>query len=351
MAATIKRVFYFEHLHHAVVEETLSGRSDVLLQRLDGATPERETAAVLAAAHAYLIGSDRNEVPLHLKLDDALLARMPQLLVVSTHGAGYDTVDLAACTRAGVAAVNQAGGNAEAVAEHVLAMMLCLAKRIIETDRTMRRQAGIRRADFTGHSMRGKTLGIIGFGHVGSRTAALCRGLFDMRVLAYDPYVSAERMGERGVEKYTALEPLLCQADVVSVSCALNEETRGMIAAPQYALMPKHALFITTARGGIHDETALAEALRAGRLAGAGLDVWDPEPPAPGHALLQLDNVLASPHTAGVTHEARRNVGLICARQLLDVLDGKRPPRLLNPQVWPAFCKRFERTFGFIPPG
>ena len=96
---------------------------------------------------------------------------------------------------------------------------------------------------------------------------------------------------------------------------------------------------------------ALAEALRAGRLAGAGLDVWDPEPPAPGHALLQLDNVLASPHTAGVTHEARRNVGLICARQLLDVLDGKRPPRLLNPQVWPAFSARFERIFGFIPTG
>jgi D-3-phosphoglycerate dehydrogenase len=274
---------------------------------------------------------------------------MPQLLVVSTYGAGYDTVDLGACTRAGVAAVNQAGGNAEAVAEHMLAMMLCLAKRIVETDRHMRRKAGIRRAEFIGRSMHGKTLGIIGFGHVGSRTAALCRGLLEMRVLAYDPYVSAERMAERGTEKQTALEPLLRQADVVSVSCALNEETQGMIGAAQYALMPRHALFITTARGGIHDETALADALREGRLAGAGLDVWDTEPPAPGHPLLQLDNVLASPHTAGVTHEARRNMGLISARQLLDTLDGKRPPRLLNPAVWPAFCERFERAFGFIP--
>jgi D-3-phosphoglycerate dehydrogenase len=347
---SIKRIVYFERLHHPVVEEQLCARSDVLLQKLNRAAPAHELASALAAAHAYLIGSDRNEVPPGFCVDDALLGRMPQLLVVSTYGAGYDTVDVDACTHAGVVAVNQAGGNAQAVAEHIAAMMLCLAKRIMETDRYMRRQAGIRRVEFMGHGMQGKTLGIIGFGHVGTRTAQLCRAALDMRVIAYDPYVSGRRMAESGVEK-VELEALLARADVVSVSCALNRETRGMIGAAQYARMPAHAIFISTARGGIHDEIALAEALRGGRLAAAGLDVWDPEPPAPEHPLLQLDNVLVSPHTAGVTHEARLNIGTISAQQLLDTLDGGRPPRLLNREVWPAYRRRFAETFGFLPRG
>jgi D-3-phosphoglycerate dehydrogenase len=113
--------------------------------------------------------------------------------------------------------------------------------------------------------------------------------------------------------------------------------------------MQPHAFFITTARGFIHDEEALADALRHKKIAGAGLDVWAREPPPPDHPLLQFDNVLASPHTAGVTKEARANMGKIAAEQVLDALDGKRPPRIINPEVWPAYAKRFERTFGFAP--
>ena len=115
-----------------------------------------------------------------------------------------------------------------------------------------------------------------------------------------------------------------------------------MIGARQFALMQPHAFFITTARGFIHDEAALFDALRDKRIAGAGLDVWDKEPPPPDHPLLQFDNVLASPHTAGVTKEARVNMGKIAAEQILDALDGKRPPRIVNPEVWPAYAKRFE---------
>jgi D-3-phosphoglycerate dehydrogenase len=277
-----------------------------------------------------------------------LLARTPDLLVVSSSGAGYDTVDVDACTRAGVLAVNQAGGNAESVAEHVLGMLLCLTKRIVESDRRMRRAAGIRRLDYMNSEALGKTVGIVGLGHVGTRIAELCGGLFRMRVLACDPYLSAGEIRARGAEK-VELEALLRQSDFVSVSCPLTVETRGMIAAREYAWMPRHACFITTARGGIHDEAALAEALRSGAIAGAGLDVWDPEPPPPDHPLLQLDNVVASPHIAGTTREARRNNGSIAARQILDVLDGKPAPRLLNPQAWPAFAKKFERVFGSAP--
>jgi len=115
--------------------------------------------------------------------------------------------------------------------------------------------------------------------------------------------------------------------------------------------MKPHAYFITTARGFIHDERALAEALRVKQIAGAGLDVWDKEPPAADHPLLQFDNVIASPHTAGMTREARANMGRIAAEQLVMTLDGKRPPRIVNPQVWPAYAERFEQTFGFRPQG
>jgi D-3-phosphoglycerate dehydrogenase len=169
-----------------------------------------------------------------------------------------------------------------------------------------------------------------------------------MKVIAYDPYLSAGEMAARGGEK-VELDDLLRRSDYVSISCPLTRDNRGMIGAREFALMPPHAFFITTARGFIHDEAALYEALRDRRIAGAGLDVWAKEPPPPDHPLLQFDNVLASPHTAGVTREARVNMGKIAAEQVLAALDGLRPQRIVNPEVWPAYAKRFERTFGFAP--
>ncbi len=169
-----------------------------------------------------------------------------------------------------------------------------------------------------------------------------------MRVLAYDPYLDAEEMRTRGAAK-VELDELLKGADFVSINCPLTEETRGMIGAREYALMRPHAYFITTARGFIHDENALAQALRDKKIAGAGLDVWGKEPPPADHPLLQFDNVLVSAHTAGVTREARVNMARIAAEQVLDALDGKPVKRIVNPLVWPDYAKRFERTFGFAP--
>ena len=252
------------------------------------------------------------------------------------------------CTQAGVLVLNQAGGNREAVAEHVIGMMLCLAKRIIEVDRAMRREKNLDRNAFMGNDMFGKTIGIIGIGHVGSRIAELCRGLLNMRVLACDPYLTGAEVAARGAEK-VELADLLRRADVVSVNCPLSDETRGMIGAPQYALMQQHAYFISAARGFIHDEAALADALAAKRIAGAGLDVWAKEPPPPDHPLLRFDNVLVSPHTAGVTRETRHNMGKIAAAQVLDAIDGKPVNRIVNPDVWPVYARRFERLLGFAP--
>ena len=157
-------------------------------------------------------------------------------------------------------------------------------------------------------------------------------------------------IAERGATK-VSLDELLRRSDFVSINCPLDDTSRGMIGAREFGLMQQHAYFITTARGFIHDENALADALRAKKIAGAGLDVWAKEPPPADHPLLQFDNVIASPHTAGVTQEARANMGKFAAEQLITALDGKRPPRIVNPEVWPVYVKRFERAFGIRPEG
>lgn len=348
MTVNNKRVFYVKYLAHEIYVDILKKRPDVRLDRLENETPEPAFAPILADAHAYQIGAARDELAPHFHAHAELLQRAPNLLIVSSNGAGFDPVDVDACTKAGVLVVNQSGGNANSVAEHALGMMLTLSKRIIQSDRRLRREANVNRNDLIGNELKEKTVGIVGLGNVGRRIAELCKGLLHMKVIAYDPYLSADEMAKRGGEK-VELDDLLRRADFVSISCPLDSKSRGMIGAREFALMQPHAYFVTTARGFIHDEKALEEALREKRIAGAGLDVWAKEPPPPDHPLLQFDNVLASPHTAGVTREARMNMGRIAAEQILDALDGKRPPRIINPEVWPVYAKRFEKAFGFMP--
>jgi D-3-phosphoglycerate dehydrogenase / 2-oxoglutarate reductase len=348
MSVNNKRVFYVKYLPNEIYTEILKTRPDVRLDRLENESPDDVSTPILAAAHAYQIGAARDELAKHFHVDQDLLRRAPNLLIVSSNGAGFDPVDVDACTAAGVLVVNQSGGNANSVAEHALGMLLTLSKRILEADRALRRDPNVNRNALMGTEAQGKTIGIVGLGNVGRRIAELCKGLLHMKVLAYDPYLTAAEMAARGGEK-VELDDLLRRSDYVSISCPLNKDNRNMIGGREFALMQPHAYFITTARGFIHDEAALADALRGKRIAGAGLDVWAKEPPPPDHPLLQFDNVLASPHTAGVTKEARINMGRIAAEQLLDALDGKRPPRLINPEVWPHYVTRFERTFGFTP--
>jgi len=348
MTVNNKRVFYVRYLAHQIYADILKVRPDVRLDRLENDSPDDVSAPVIAAAHVYQIGAARDETNVKFHVHADLLRRAPNLLMVSSNGAGFDPVDVEACTAAGVVVVNQSGGNAHSVAEHTLGMMLCLAKRIVESDHVLRRDRNVVRNDLMGTEIQGKTIGIVGIGNVGRRIAQLCNGLFGMTVLACDPYLSADEIAARGAQK-VELDDLLRRSDYVSINCPLDKNTRGMIGAKQFALMRKHAYYVTTARGFIHDEAALAEALRSKTIAGAGLDVFDKEPPPPDHPLLQFDNVMVSPHTAGVTHEARQNMGKIAAEQVLDALDGKRPPRIINPEVWPVYVQRFEKAFGFKP--
>ncbi|HEY1930419.1 MAG TPA: hydroxyacid dehydrogenase [Acetobacteraceae bacterium] len=350
MAPNAKRVFYVKYLSSPLFIQILAQRPDVQLDKLENESPDDVVTPILNAAHVYQIGASRQVIAPHFQVTDALLARLPNLVAVSSNGAGYDTVDVDACTRQGLAVVNQSGGNKEGVAEHALAMMLTLSKRIIETDRRLRAGPGIPRNGYIGRELLNRTVGVLGIGNVGGRVAELCRGLFNMRVLAYDPLLTAEQIKARGAEK-VELDELLRQADFVSVHCPLTRQSRRMMDARAFGLMRPDAYFITTARGFIHDETALADALASKRIAGAGLDVWEDEPPPHDHPLLQFDNVLVSPHTAGATEESRENMSRFAAEQVLEILDGKRPPRLVNPEVWPAYRERFASVMGFSPEG
>ncbi len=350
MAPNTKRVFYVRYMPSAVFQTVLGTRPDVQLDRLETDSTDEVVAPILANAHVYQIGASRQIIPPRLQVTAALLQQTPNLIAASSNGAGYDTIDVDACTEAGVAVVNQSGGNKEAVAEHALALIMALSKRIVEADRHARTGQAIDRARYIGRELNGRTLGIIGIGNVGANLARICKAAFAMRILAYDPLLSADQVAARGGEK-VELDDLLAQSDYVSVHCPLTRQSRKMLGAAQFAKMKPDAYFITTARGFIHDEAALAEALRAKQIAGAGLDVWEDEPPPHDHPLMAFDNVMVSPHVAGSTIEARENMGRIAAEQVLAILDGKKPPRLINPEVWPAYQERFTRIMGFTPEG
>lgn len=317
------------------------GREPALSNEVLPAKGDAITAAGLAGADAYHVSAAKDEVPVRWQVTESLLAQCPELLCVSSGGAGYDTVDVAACTRAGVAVVNQAGANAASVAEMTFALLLSLVKRLRESQAALQAGSAATREALMGREIDGRVLGIVGIGEIGRRVARIAAG-FGMRAIACDPLLPSEEIRARGAEP-VSLAQLLEQADVVSLHCPLNDDTRGMIGTEAYARMRPGALFISTARGGIHDEQALLAALQDGRLAGAGLDVWSQEPPSPGHGLLLRSDVVATYHTGGVTHEGRRKVAQGSASQIIDMLAGRRPARLLNPEVWPRFLERLAQ--------
>lgn len=344
MAAARKTVVRFKGWVHPEFVTRYEREPDIDLVTVDQ-NDEAVGWDVMGKAHLYQIGSSRDELLPHWHANAALLARAPNLLCISTGGAGFDTVDVPACTEAGVLVVNQTGGNALSVAEHTLGLMLDLSKRITETDRAMRTaERGFSRESLMGHEISGRTIGIVGIGNVGRRVAKLAHA-FEMNVLATDPYLDAETIAARGARK-VELDELLAQSDFVSLHCPRDSSTMRMMNAETYARMKPGAILITTCRGGVHDEAALLDALKSGHLGGAGLDVWDKEPPPLDYPLLHLDNVVSTFHTAGVTHEARRQMAQFASDQGIQVLRGERPPRAVNPEVWPQFAKRFEQIMG-----
>ena len=300
---------------------------------------DAEVTQALDGADVYHVSSARNEMAKYSFVTEGLLARNPHLLAISTYGAGHDSVDVDACSRAGVIVMNQAGANRDSVAEHTLAMILSVVHRLVESDRKLRTERGFSRESVMGREVKGMTLGLVGVGHVGRTVAGLARA-FGMQVVAHDPFVDAAEIERRGA-RAVSFDALLVTSDIVSLHCPRDASTLNLMGAAQFAAMRRGAYFISTARGGIHDEAALAEALASGHLAGAGLDVWEPEPPALDHPLLRMPSVFATFHTAGVTREARANIARMGSEQIVRLLRGEKPPRLVNPEAWNGFHARF----------
>jgi D-3-phosphoglycerate dehydrogenase / 2-oxoglutarate reductase len=290
---------------------------------------ETEEAMVRAAAEAQGI-----LFILKPACTESLMAACPKLRVVGRHGAGLDTVDMPAATRLGVAVVHAPGANSQSVAEHAMMLMLSCAKQTHRVDRMTRAgEWGPERfRDLV--ELKGKTLGIIGVGNVGRITARLATA-FGMRVLGYDPYVPNDEMQRRGAEPVKSLEALLPQVDVLTCHAPLTPETRAMINARTLGLMRKGAIFVNTSRGPVQDERALFEALTRGRLAAAGLDVFEDEPSSVDNPLFNLENVIVSSHVAGVTAESNRAMAMQVAGEMLRVLRSELPHVLANKELLP----------------
>ncbi|WMD22394.1 hydroxyacid dehydrogenase [Achromobacter seleniivolatilans] len=336
-----KRLCRLDLWLNPVFDQIISAEPGIALSVLPARGDDARTLAGLKTAHAYHVSAAKDELPRQWFVSAELIAQCPDLVCVSSGGAGYDTVDVPACTAAGIAVVNQAGGNAASVAEHTYALLLAVQRRVVESHNRLRHDSGFSREDLMGHEINGTVIGLVGLGQIGTRVARIAQG-FGLRVIAHDPLLDAETIRQRGAEP-VSLADLLAQSDVVSLHCPLDASTRGLFNAAAFAAMKPGAVFLSTARGGIHDEDALYDALRGGHLRGAGLDVWQQEPPPANAPLLGLPNVVATFHTAGVTHEARRNVAQSSAAQLAAMLRGERPPQLINPEVWPVAAERIAK--------
>ena len=317
------RVLLSGRIHDAGMA-VLAARSDVVVEEMPDGEPET-FVKLLPTADALIIRT--------ATLPREALVNAPRLKVVARHGVGYDNVPVDALTAHGIPLALAIGANADSVAEHVLYLMLAIAKRGPAFDRAVRGGDWEARNRIAPFELRGRTLLIIGFGRVGRTLARQVSGLA-MRILAFDPIVSASDMAAAGAGKVDDWRAKLCEADVISLHLPRTRETENMIGTAEIALMKREAILINTARGGLVDEDALAAALNAGLLAGAGIDTFADEPPLPGCPLLGCERAILSPHNAGLTGEAAAGLGIIAARNALAGIDGRLDPALLvNPSV------------------
>jgi len=256
-----------------------------------------------------------------------------RLAVVARFGVGYDTVDVEACTRAGVALVITPDGVRRPVAVSIITLMLALTGKLMIKDRLTREGAAgfARRAEHMGVGLVGRTLGALGIGNIGAEAFRLAKP-FEMQFIAHDPYADPALAAELGVELVT-LQELFRRSDVLSVSCPLTPETRHIVNAERLALMKPTAYLINTARGPIVDQKALTRVLQERRIAGAGLDVLEQEPPDPEDPLLKLDNVILAPHALCWTDQCFAGNGAADVRAVLDVQHGREPRGLVNRAV------------------
>jgi D-3-phosphoglycerate dehydrogenase len=264
------------------------------------------------------------------KLTPDVIRAAKFLKIIGKHGVGYDNIDVPAATACGVVVTNTPLANSTSVAEHALALLLAVARRIGESDRDLAQGTMRTQKVYQGIELSSKVMGVIGLGSAGYRLAKMTAAGLGMRVLGFDPY---KEPWPEEIERCVDLDPLLRQADFISIHVPLTKETKDLVNAEALAKMKPTAVLVNTARGGIVNEAAVAEAVKAGRLAGAGLDVVVDEPLTPRHPLNDVPNIILTPHMAGVTEEAMMRMAQDSAQDILRVLRGDAPKFPVNRDI------------------
>jgi D-3-phosphoglycerate dehydrogenase len=287
---------------------------------------EDETSRALAGCVAVIAGSE--------PYTDDVLAQLPELRVIARHGVGYDRIDVPAATRRGIAVAITPDANHEAVAEHAMALMLALARRIVTASNDTRSGKWSRGGSLV--PLRGRTLGIVGLGRIG-RSVAKRAAAFGMKLIACDELPNREFAAQFGIELVT-LDELLAQADVVTLHLPMSANTSCVICGESLARMKPGSLLVNTARGGLVNESDLLAARESGHLAAAALDVLTAEPPPADHPLLRLPNVIVTPHVAGFDAQALSAMAMAAAQNILELLSGAWPAAsIVNPDVRQAW--------------
>jgi D-3-phosphoglycerate dehydrogenase len=317
---------FFGRYSAAAVERLEAGGCE--LHRLESPTDKQLIDAV-AESDAWIVGLQR--------ATERILEAGPDLRAVCVHGVGVDHIDVESATRLGILVTNTPATNAAAVAELTIGLILALARDVVRSAHIVR-SGGWELP--VGHEVSGKTLGIVGYGHIGRRVAILARCL-GMAVLVHSRHLEMGGDEEEGMVRFVPFDALLRESDYVTVHTALREETRGLIGARELRLMKPTACLVNTARGGIVDEGALAAALQENRLRGAAIDVFASEPPTDG-GLTACPSVIATPHLGGNTVEAFQRTSDAVADNLDAVLHGRPPTGLVNPEVWPRYTARWR---------
>ncbi len=278
--------------------------------------------------------TDADAVIVRDTLPADLIDAAPRLAVIANHGTGVDKIDVAHASYKGIPVVYTPQSNVQAVAEHALMLMLATARQAVAADSATRKGNWHFKYEQPMLSLCGKTLGIIGWGHTGRLLCNMVMQALDMHVVVWSPNAEAINITESGAQPIDSLEALLAISDVVSLHRPLRSDTQHTLNVETLRHMQSHAIVINTARGGLIDEAALIDALREGRLFGAGLDVFEQEPLLMGADIASLGNVILTPHVAGSTQEALHATARQCAEQIIDVLSGRKPSNLVRPDVW-----------------
>lgn len=269
-----------------------------------------------------------------IKMTRELMSQADDLWVISRTGAGVDNVDVQAATEMGILVTCVPGANTISVVEHTLALIFALIKCLPLMDSAVRQDHFEIRFKNLPRDLRGKTLGVVGLGRIGSELARICHHAFGMLILGHDPYLTpASKATLQDWVQFCELERVLRESDIISLHIPLLPSTQKLIGAKELGWMKRSAFLINTSRGGILDEAALIECLKERRIAGAGLDVFMQEPLEKENPLKKLDNVILTPHTAALTQECVLRLAVEAVQAAIDVLEGRRPEGMVNPEV------------------